>query len=152
MLGLREKLGLFANLRPAKLYSDLADASTLKREVIDGIDVLVVRELTGGGVHYSFEAIGLKVTAEQAFRMVRRGGTATVIGMIPPGEMVSLHGPVSTYLPKQPFRTVFLDWDVGAIPEDAAESEIEGHYLEIYREITARIRDLMETLRGEEAD
>ncbi len=48
LLGLREKLGLFANLRPAKLYSELADASTLKREVIEGIDVLVVRELTGG--------------------------------------------------------------------------------------------------------
>ena len=44
----RERLGLFANLRPAKLYSELADASTLKREVIEGIDVLVVRELTGG--------------------------------------------------------------------------------------------------------
>ena len=55
--------------------------------------VAAVRELTQGGVHYSFEAIGLKVTAEQAFRMVRAGGTATVIGMIPPGEMVSLHGP-----------------------------------------------------------
>ncbi len=48
LLGLREKLGLFANLRPAKLYSELAEASTLKREVIEGIDVLVVRELTGG--------------------------------------------------------------------------------------------------------
>ena len=51
-----------------------------------------VREITSGGVHYSFEAIGLKVTAEQAFRMLRRGGTATVIGMIPPGDMVQLHG------------------------------------------------------------
>lgn len=48
LLGLRKELGLFANLRPAKLYADLADASTLKREVIEGIDVLVVRELTGG--------------------------------------------------------------------------------------------------------
>ena len=55
--------------------------------------VQAVRELTGGGVHYSFEAIGLKVTSEQAFRMLRAGGTATIIGMIPPGEMVSLHGP-----------------------------------------------------------
>ena len=52
-----------------------------------------VRQLTDGGVHYAFEAIGLKITAEQAFRMLRRGGTATVIGMIPPGEMVTLHGP-----------------------------------------------------------
>ncbi len=48
LLGLREQLGLFANLRPAKLYPMLADASTLKREVIEGIDILVVRELTGG--------------------------------------------------------------------------------------------------------
>ncbi len=52
-----------------------------------------VREMSDGGVHYAFEAIGLKVTAEQAFQMLRRGGTATVIGMIPPGEMVTLHGP-----------------------------------------------------------
>ena len=48
LLGLREQLGLYANLRPAKLYPMLADASTLKREVILGIDLLVVRELTGG--------------------------------------------------------------------------------------------------------
>lgn len=48
LLGLRGKLGLFANLRPAKLFPVLADASTLKREVIEGIDLLVVRELTGG--------------------------------------------------------------------------------------------------------
>ncbi len=48
LLGLREKLGLFANLRPAVLYPMMADASTLKREVIEGIDLMVVRELTGG--------------------------------------------------------------------------------------------------------
>ncbi len=58
----------------------------------DGDAVAKVIELTGGGVHYSFEAIGLKGTAEQAFQMLRMGGTATVIGMIPPGDMVSLHG------------------------------------------------------------
>ncbi len=52
-----------------------------------------VRELTGGGVHYSFEAIGLPKTAQQAFKMVRRGGTATVIGMIPVGAMIEIHGP-----------------------------------------------------------
>lgn len=48
LLGLREALGLYANLRPAKLYTALADASTLKKEVIEGIDILVVRELIGG--------------------------------------------------------------------------------------------------------
>lgn len=57
-----------------------------------GDAVQQVQEMTSGGVHYSFEAIGLKATAEQAFGMLRAGGTATVIGMIPPGDMVSLHG------------------------------------------------------------
>lgn len=48
LLGIREALGLYANLRPAKVYSNLVDASTLKREVVEGIDILVIRELTGG--------------------------------------------------------------------------------------------------------
>lgn len=48
LLALRQELGLFANLRPARLYAELAEASTLKPEVIEGIDLLVVRELTGG--------------------------------------------------------------------------------------------------------
>ena len=51
-----------------------------------------VMSLVDGGVHHALEAIGLKVTAEQAFQMLRNGGTATIIGMIPPGEMVSMHG------------------------------------------------------------
>lgn len=48
LLGLRAGLGLFANLRPAILYPQLADASTLKPEVVAGLDILIVRELTGG--------------------------------------------------------------------------------------------------------
>ena len=48
LLGLRSGLGLFANLRPAFLYPQLADASTLKPEVVSGLDILIVRELTGG--------------------------------------------------------------------------------------------------------
>src|ERR1043166_7193918 len=48
LLGLRQELGLFANLRPVKLFSSLAAASSLKREVVEGTDLLVVRELTGG--------------------------------------------------------------------------------------------------------
>jgi 3-isopropylmalate dehydrogenase len=47
ILGLRRELGLFANLRPAILYAELADASTLKPEVVSGLDILIVRELTG---------------------------------------------------------------------------------------------------------
>lgn len=48
LLALRQELGLFANLRPVKVFSALAAASTLRREVVEGTDLLVVRELTGG--------------------------------------------------------------------------------------------------------
>ena len=48
LLGLRKELQLFANLRPCICFDELADASTLKREIIAGLDILVVRELTGG--------------------------------------------------------------------------------------------------------
>jgi 3-isopropylmalate dehydrogenase len=48
LLKLRKELKLFANLRPAKIYKALADSSTLKREVVEDVDLVVVRELTGG--------------------------------------------------------------------------------------------------------
>ncbi len=57
-----------------------------------GDPVEQVKQLTGGGVEFSFEAIGLKKTAEQSFEMLRNGGTATVIGMIPVGTKIELHG------------------------------------------------------------
>ncbi|WP_456280718.1 Zn-dependent alcohol dehydrogenase [Cupriavidus sp. JZ107] len=65
--------------------TDVVDASAA-----DPVDA--VRTLTGGGVHHAFEAIGLKATAEQAFAMLRRGGGATVIGMLPPGVKIELKG------------------------------------------------------------
>ena len=64
-------------------------------DVIDakaGDPVQQVIELTKGGVHHSFEAVGLKKTAEQAFKMLARGGTANIIGMIPVGQNIELHG------------------------------------------------------------
>ncbi len=48
LLGLRKELKLFANLRPAILYPQLADASTLRADVVSGLDIMIVRELTGG--------------------------------------------------------------------------------------------------------
>src|SRR3954470_8670672 len=48
LLRLRKELGLFANLRPAMVYEALADASTLKRDVVSGLDIIILRELTGG--------------------------------------------------------------------------------------------------------
>jgi len=47
LLGLRSALGLFANIRPATIFPALADASSLKPEVVDGLDIVIVRELTG---------------------------------------------------------------------------------------------------------
>ena len=65
--------------------TDLVDAAA-------GDPVEQVRELTEGGVEFSFEAIGLKTTAEQSFAMLRKGGTATVIGMIPEGQTIEIPG------------------------------------------------------------
>jgi S-(hydroxymethyl)glutathione dehydrogenase/alcohol dehydrogenase len=65
--------------------TDVVDASA-------GDPVEQVKQLTRGGVDYSFEAIGLKIAAEQAFSMLRTGGTATIIGMIPLGQKIELSG------------------------------------------------------------
>ena len=54
--------------------------------------VEAVRELTGGGADYAFEAIGLKKTAEQAYECIRPGGTACIVGMIPVGEKLEIEG------------------------------------------------------------
>jgi S-(hydroxymethyl)glutathione dehydrogenase/alcohol dehydrogenase len=76
-----EKLALASNFGA----TDLVNAS-------DGDPVQQVKDLLGGGCDYSFEAIGLKQTTEQAWKMLKNGGTATVIGMIPIGTMIELHG------------------------------------------------------------
>jgi S-(hydroxymethyl)glutathione dehydrogenase/alcohol dehydrogenase len=77
---------------PYKLELAKSMGATDTVNASEGDPVAKVQELSGGGVHYSFEAIGLKATAEQAFSMLRRGGTATVIGMIPVGQKVELNG------------------------------------------------------------
>lgn len=66
LLGIRKALGLFANLRPAICFEALADASTLKHEVISGLDIMIVRELTGG--IYFGEPRGVK-TLDDGTRM-----------------------------------------------------------------------------------
>src|SRR5216684_480753 len=52
-----------------------------------------IREMTGAGVDYAFEAVGLKKLAEQCFECIRPGSTATIIGMIPQGQKVEIDGP-----------------------------------------------------------
>ena len=80
------------DLEPRKLDTALRLGATDAVNPADGDPVEHVLELTGGGVGYSFEAIGLSLTAQQAFGMIRRGGTATVMGMIPPGTKVEIEG------------------------------------------------------------
>jgi S-(hydroxymethyl)glutathione dehydrogenase/alcohol dehydrogenase len=80
------------DLNPDKLELAQQFGATDLVNAAEGDAVAQVKELTRGGVEYSFEAIGLKVAAEQAFRMLRAGGTATVIGMIPFGTNIEIHG------------------------------------------------------------
>jgi 3-isopropylmalate dehydrogenase len=63
ILGLRKALGLFANLRPARVHPELAAASALKAEVVSGLDILIVRELTGD--IYFGEPKGIRVSGNE---------------------------------------------------------------------------------------
>jgi S-(hydroxymethyl)glutathione dehydrogenase/alcohol dehydrogenase len=80
-----DRIGSKLNLAKHFGATDVVDASQ-----VDAVKAVI--DMTNGGVHHSFEAIGLKQTAEQAFKMLRRGGTANIIGMIPVGTMIELHG------------------------------------------------------------
>lgn len=71
ILGLRKQLGLFANLRPAILYPELAGASTLKPEVVSGLDILIVRELTGD--IYFGQPRGVRTCPDGPFQGQREG-------------------------------------------------------------------------------
>lgn len=71
ILGLRKNLGLFANLRPAILYPQLAGASTLKAEVVSGLNIMIVRELTGD--IYFGQPRGMRTSPDGAFKGEREG-------------------------------------------------------------------------------
>jgi S-(hydroxymethyl)glutathione dehydrogenase / alcohol dehydrogenase len=75
---------------PVKLAMAQAFGATDVVDASAADPVLAVQELTGGGVDHAFEAIGLKATAEQAFAMLGKGGTATVIGMVPFGQRIEV--------------------------------------------------------------
>ena len=66
LLGIRKHLGLFCNLRPVKVYAPLADASPLKPDYLDGVDLLIVRELTGG-LYFGVRGREGEASLERAF-------------------------------------------------------------------------------------
>jgi S-(hydroxymethyl)glutathione dehydrogenase / alcohol dehydrogenase len=78
---------------PGKLQLAKQFGATDAVNPADGDVAKQILAMTNGGVHYAFEAIGLKQTVEDAFRMLAPGGTATIIGMIPVGTKVEFHGP-----------------------------------------------------------
>jgi len=80
------------DMLPAKLELAKTLGATDVVNAKDGDPVKQVREMTGGGVAYSFECLGAKITAEQSFGMLAPGGTATIIGMIPLGTKIELRG------------------------------------------------------------
>jgi len=71
ILGLRKAMGLFANLRPAILYPELANASSLKPEVVSGLDLLILRELTGD--IYFGQPRGIRTAPDGPFKGEREG-------------------------------------------------------------------------------
>jgi S-(hydroxymethyl)glutathione dehydrogenase / alcohol dehydrogenase len=77
-----------------KLDKAVELGATHKVNASAGDPIKAIRDLTNGGVDYSFEAIGLKKAAEQCFDCIRPGGTATIVGMIPVGQKIELDGPM----------------------------------------------------------
>ena len=80
------------DLEPQKLALARKFGATDTVNASEGDPVEQVRELTGGGVDFAFEAIGLKTTADQSVQMLRPRGVATIIGMIPIGTNIEVHG------------------------------------------------------------
>jgi S-(hydroxymethyl)glutathione dehydrogenase/alcohol dehydrogenase len=90
LAGASKIIAIDTNPSKLELARDMGATDTINASNVD--PVRAVRDMTGGGVPYSFEAIGLKLSAEQSFQMLRPGGLATIIGMIPFGTKIELHG------------------------------------------------------------
>ncbi len=87
--------GTIIAIDPVKSKRDLA-LKMGATHVFDAADEDVAKQViaaTGGGVDYAIEAVGRPETAELAWTIAKRGGQATIVGMIAPGQMVTLHGP-----------------------------------------------------------
>jgi S-(hydroxymethyl)glutathione dehydrogenase/alcohol dehydrogenase len=78
------------DVSPAKLETALTFGASHTIDASAEDPVRAVRRLTGGGADFAFEAVGMKSTSEQAYEMVRYGGTAVVIGMVPQGQKLEI--------------------------------------------------------------
>jgi S-(hydroxymethyl)glutathione dehydrogenase/alcohol dehydrogenase len=90
LAGARRVVGI--DVVPEKLAQAMKFGATDVVNAREADVVAVVRELTSGGVDHAFEAVGAGATASQAFAMLRPGGTATVLGMIPDSDRIDIRG------------------------------------------------------------
>ena len=88
--GARMVIAVDLNEFKLKTAMDLGATHIVDASSRDPVDA--VRELTGGGADFAFEALGTKKTAEQAYESLRRGGTATIIGVLPNGVKIEIDG------------------------------------------------------------
>ncbi|MEM7453070.1 MAG: 3-isopropylmalate dehydrogenase [Planctomycetota bacterium] len=127
LLRIRKELGLFANLRPINTFSELVDASPLRREIVDGTDILFVRELTGGiyfgpserkdvdGVDTAFSTMVYSVPeVERIVRIAgnaarKRGGRVTSVDKANVLEPSRLWREVATRVMEEEFSDVTFD-------------------------------------------
>ena len=155
LLALRKGLGAFANLRPVKLYKELLHASTIKAEVIKDVDLLVVRELTGGiyfgergrktvdGIEGAYDTMFYTVPEVErvvrlAFELARRlevdvlkrGRIAQLRGSQPPGELTLLAGDPLT-VDHQPYP--LFEAQLGIVARAKLLGEGLGHVGHLHR-------------------
>ena len=88
LLGIRKALGVYANLRPVRTYAALIDSSPLKNHLVEGTDMIIVRELTGGiyyGTPRGISGDGAETRAVNTMTYTRAGNRARYPHGLPPG-------------------------------------------------------------------
>ena len=108
--------------------TDIVDAS-------QGDAVAAVQQLTGGGTDYAFEAIGLMKTAQQCFEMVKRGGTAVVVGMLPLAEQLTLPNAGMNFLGEKGI--------IGSFYGSTRQTHDMPWLMELYRQKRLKIDELI---------
>ena len=88
LAGARQIIAIDMVEHKLSIAKDFGATDTVNAGDTDAVEA--VQQLTGGGVDYAFEAIGLAATSEQAYNMAARGGTAVIVGMVPPTEQIKI--------------------------------------------------------------
>ena len=120
-----------------KMFPDSAGYSSASRTVANGFDPAMTRFMEGHG--FSLDS-GERAQLDTGKDNINQYFV-----------VVSLQGPVKSYLTELPFHTSALDWDVGPTPAGLEAGEADTRVQELYREITGHVKELIETITGDEA-